>query len=163
MTGHPSVNGRGKPSTTMSSPATRSPPAAAWSYPQPTPTFSSIQDHIAFYPQAMDACWVDGERVTPQPGARRVRCATGYAPTRPSGARRRKREESCEVGCNAAAQASSMVAGSRPQVRDICPGGLACCTCVSASRPVALATVRVLSYAAQFVGPFKGEPGTMYW
>lgn len=43
-------------------------PAAAWSYPQPTPSFSSIKDHIAFYPQYMDACWVDGERVTPQPG-----------------------------------------------------------------------------------------------
>ena len=45
-------------------------PAAAWSYPQPTPTFASIKDHIAFYPQYMDACWVDGERVTPQPGER---------------------------------------------------------------------------------------------
>ena len=43
-------------------------PAAAWSYPQPSPTFASIKDHIAFYPQYMDACWVDGERVTPQPG-----------------------------------------------------------------------------------------------
>ena len=44
-------------------------PASAWSYPTPSPSFSSIKDHIAFYPQAMDACWVDGERVTPQPGA----------------------------------------------------------------------------------------------
>jgi uncharacterized protein (DUF427 family) len=46
-------------------------PASAWSYPTPTPSFSSIKDHIAFYPQAMDACWVDGERVTPQPGVQR--------------------------------------------------------------------------------------------
>ena len=46
-------------------------PAAAWSYPQPSPTFASIKDHIAFYPQYMDACWVDGERVTPQPGMSR--------------------------------------------------------------------------------------------
>ncbi len=40
----------------------------AWSYPQPTPGFALIRDHLAVYPAAMDVCTVDGERVTPQPG-----------------------------------------------------------------------------------------------
>ncbi len=41
---------------------------AAWSYPDPTPPFAALRDHVAFYAGAMDACWVDGERVIPQPG-----------------------------------------------------------------------------------------------
>jgi len=41
---------------------------AAWSYPDPAPDYAAIRDHIAFYPQLMEACYVDGERVTPQPG-----------------------------------------------------------------------------------------------
>ena len=41
---------------------------AAWYYPHPTPTFSALRDHLAFYPDPMDACYVDGERVAPQPG-----------------------------------------------------------------------------------------------
>jgi len=40
----------------------------AWSYPEPTPPFVALKEHVAFYPQKMDACYVDGERVTPQPG-----------------------------------------------------------------------------------------------
>jgi uncharacterized protein (DUF427 family) len=40
----------------------------AWSYPQPTPMFTDIASYIAFYPQYMDACYVDGELVQPQPG-----------------------------------------------------------------------------------------------
>ncbi|USI74782.1 DUF427 domain-containing protein [Sphingomonas morindae] len=43
-------------------------PRAAWSYPDPTPGFALLRDHIAFYAAAMDACFVDGERVVPQPG-----------------------------------------------------------------------------------------------
>lgn len=43
-------------------------PRAAWSYPAPLPGYEAIRDHVAFYPQAMDECTVDGERVTPQPG-----------------------------------------------------------------------------------------------
>lgn len=43
-------------------------PRAAWSYPDPTGPFASIRDHVAFYAGAMDACFVDGERVVPQPG-----------------------------------------------------------------------------------------------
>lgn len=41
---------------------------AAWSYPDPTPAFAMLRDHIAFYAAAMDACYVNGERVVPQPG-----------------------------------------------------------------------------------------------
>lgn len=41
---------------------------AAWSYPDPSPTFAPIRDHIAFYAGQMDACLVGEMRVTPQPG-----------------------------------------------------------------------------------------------
>ena len=40
----------------------------AWFYPDPTPAFEPIRDHIAFYPGPMDGCFVDGERVASQPG-----------------------------------------------------------------------------------------------
>ncbi len=40
----------------------------AWSYPTPTPAFAMLRDHLAFYAAPFDACLVDGERVTPQPG-----------------------------------------------------------------------------------------------
>jgi uncharacterized protein (DUF427 family) len=41
---------------------------AAWSYTSPTPTFDAIRDHLAFYAQKVDECWVDDERVLPNPG-----------------------------------------------------------------------------------------------
>ena len=41
---------------------------AAWGYAQPSPAFSPLAGHVAFYAGRMDACFVDGERVTPQPG-----------------------------------------------------------------------------------------------
>ncbi len=41
---------------------------AAWYYPDPKPAYAVIKDHIAFYPALMDACYIDGERVRPQPG-----------------------------------------------------------------------------------------------
>lgn len=41
---------------------------AAWYYPEPEKAYSAIRNHVAFYPQQMDACYVDGERVQPQPG-----------------------------------------------------------------------------------------------
>jgi uncharacterized protein (DUF427 family) len=41
---------------------------AAWYYPNPTPSFESIKNYIAIYPQNMDACFVDGEIAQPQPG-----------------------------------------------------------------------------------------------
>ncbi len=43
-------------------------PKVAWYYPQPTPDFQAIANYIAFYASPMDACYVDGEKVTPQPG-----------------------------------------------------------------------------------------------
>jgi uncharacterized protein (DUF427 family) len=41
---------------------------AAWYYPAPAPGYEELKDYVAFYPGKMDACFVDGERVTPQPG-----------------------------------------------------------------------------------------------
>jgi len=41
---------------------------AGWSYPDPSPAFKSLRGHVAFYAAALDGCFVDGERVTPQPG-----------------------------------------------------------------------------------------------
>ena len=40
---------------------------AAWSYPEPTSGYEIIRNHIAFYPKFMDACYVNGERVVPEP------------------------------------------------------------------------------------------------
>ena len=40
----------------------------AWSYPNPTPAFAILRDHVAFYAAPFDLCTVDGERVRPQPG-----------------------------------------------------------------------------------------------
>ncbi|PSB03522.1 DUF427 domain-containing protein [Merismopedia glauca] len=40
----------------------------AWSYPQPNTRFAAIANYVAFYPQYMDACYVNDELVQPQPG-----------------------------------------------------------------------------------------------
>ncbi len=40
----------------------------AWSYPDPSTSFAGLRDHIAFYAAPFDGCFVDGARVTPQPG-----------------------------------------------------------------------------------------------
>ncbi|MGI4978425.1 MAG: DUF427 domain-containing protein [Janthinobacterium lividum] len=40
----------------------------AWSYPEPTPAFAPLRDHLAVYAGAMDQCLVGDEIVTPQPG-----------------------------------------------------------------------------------------------
>ncbi|MBW4523025.1 MAG: DUF427 domain-containing protein [Scytolyngbya sp. HA4215-MV1] len=40
----------------------------AWYYPEPTPAFAAIKNYVAFYPRPMDVCYVDGEKVQPQPG-----------------------------------------------------------------------------------------------
>lgn len=40
----------------------------AWSYTNPLPGFQSIRDCLAFYAGPMDGCYVDDERVIPQPG-----------------------------------------------------------------------------------------------
>jgi uncharacterized protein (DUF427 family) len=39
-----------------------------WSYPDPTPGFAALRDHVALYCAAMDRCEVGGEVATPQPG-----------------------------------------------------------------------------------------------
>lgn len=41
---------------------------AAWYYPNPSPKYREIRNYVAFYPGRMDACYVDAERVLPQPG-----------------------------------------------------------------------------------------------
>ncbi len=41
---------------------------AAWYYPDPTADFKTIKDYIAIYPAPMDACYVNGQKVKPQPG-----------------------------------------------------------------------------------------------
>jgi uncharacterized protein (DUF427 family) len=43
-------------------------PDVAWSYAHPSPAYATLRDHLAFYASRMDECWVDGERVEPQPG-----------------------------------------------------------------------------------------------
>lgn len=40
----------------------------AWYYPNPSPGYEDLADHIAFYAWALDEATVDGEQVTPQPG-----------------------------------------------------------------------------------------------
>ena len=40
----------------------------AWFYADPAPAFAALRGHVAFYPEPMDGCFVDGERVQSQPG-----------------------------------------------------------------------------------------------
>ena len=44
-------------------------PRVGWSYPDPSRAFVALKDHVAFYAAPFDRCSVDGEKVTPQPGA----------------------------------------------------------------------------------------------
>jgi len=41
---------------------------AAWGYPDPTPGFAGLVDHVSVYPAAMDLITVAGEVVKPQDG-----------------------------------------------------------------------------------------------
>ena len=41
--------------------------AIAWSYSNPFEGYKALTDHVAFYPQYLE-CYVNGERVRPQPG-----------------------------------------------------------------------------------------------
>jgi Domain of unknown function (DUF427) len=43
-------------------------PDATWGYDDPSPGFEALAGHVAFYAGRMDACFVEGERVTPQSG-----------------------------------------------------------------------------------------------
>ena len=47
---------------------TRTASRAGWTYPEPSPGFESLVDHVAVMPGAVDACTVDGEIVVPQDG-----------------------------------------------------------------------------------------------
>ena len=42
---------------------------AAWYYPAPNAGFEATADHLAFYPQKVDACFVGDEQVQPNEGA----------------------------------------------------------------------------------------------
>ncbi|MFT4617749.1 MAG: hypothetical protein ACI89G_000914 [Minisyncoccia bacterium] len=42
---------------------------AAWTYRTPTPAFTELADHWAFYAQRFDECWVDDERVVGNDGS----------------------------------------------------------------------------------------------
>jgi uncharacterized protein (DUF427 family) len=46
----------------------KSSPNAGWSYEAPSKSFSAIRGYIAFYATRVDECYVDQERVKPQPG-----------------------------------------------------------------------------------------------
>lgn len=43
-------------------------PRAGWTYPTPSPGFTTILDHVAVMPGAVGRCTVDGEVVVPQEG-----------------------------------------------------------------------------------------------
>jgi uncharacterized protein (DUF427 family) len=42
--------------------------AVGWTYPDPSPGYEALRDHIAFYPGRVDAAWMDDERVEAQEG-----------------------------------------------------------------------------------------------
>lgn len=42
---------------------------AAWSYPQPAQGFSALRNHLSFYAEPMDGCYVGNQRVRAEPGA----------------------------------------------------------------------------------------------
>jgi uncharacterized protein (DUF427 family) len=46
----------------------RTAPDAGWTYPDPSPAYSALRDHVALYAGRVDACFVGDEQVVPQPG-----------------------------------------------------------------------------------------------
>ena len=42
--------------------------AVAWSYPDPSPGYETLRDHVSFYPGRVDAAYLDDERVLAQAG-----------------------------------------------------------------------------------------------
>ncbi len=40
---------------------------AAWYYPNPNPPYIELENYIAFYAHLVDACYIDEERVIPEP------------------------------------------------------------------------------------------------
>jgi hypothetical protein len=47
--------------------------AVAWMYPQPSPGYDALKDHLAFYPGRIDAAWLNDERVRAQDSDARTR------------------------------------------------------------------------------------------
>lgn len=43
-------------------------PDSAWTYEHPAPGYEALRGYLAFYPQRMEACYVEGERVQAQEG-----------------------------------------------------------------------------------------------
>jgi uncharacterized protein (DUF427 family) len=41
---------------------------AGWYYPEPSPAYAPLRDHVAFYAGRVDRCTVDGIEVSPQSG-----------------------------------------------------------------------------------------------
>ena len=41
---------------------------AAWTYPEPVPTYAVLAGHVAVMPGLVDGCFVDGEQVRAQDG-----------------------------------------------------------------------------------------------
>ncbi len=39
-----------------------------WTYPDPTPGYEALRDHVSFYPGRVDAAWIGDERVQAQEG-----------------------------------------------------------------------------------------------
>ena len=42
--------------------------AVAWTYPDPTPRYEALRDHVAFFPGRVDAAFIGDERVQAQEG-----------------------------------------------------------------------------------------------
>jgi len=42
--------------------------AVGWTYPEPSPGYEELRDHVAFYPGRVSGAWLDEERVTAQEG-----------------------------------------------------------------------------------------------
>jgi hypothetical protein len=42
--------------------------AVAWTFPDPSPGYSALRDHVAFYPGRVDGAWIGDERVQAQEG-----------------------------------------------------------------------------------------------
>ena len=41
--------------------------AVAWTYPEPSPGYEALRDHLAFYVSRVDAAWLDDEPVRAEP------------------------------------------------------------------------------------------------
>jgi len=42
--------------------------AVAWTFPDPSPGYAALRDHLAFYPGRVDGAWMGDERVQAQEG-----------------------------------------------------------------------------------------------